>query len=429
MRDLSTLVARNFRNISYKLEYVNALLRVKDLDMAAAQLEDAVRVEPLNRDCRLRLMDVYMDQKKWGLFDKVVTFAELHPRMQESIFFRQHAYELSAQARYTEALDKIREAIAMDGHNPSYARDFLIILLQAKDDEGVIKETDRLIEAGHTEWWVYQLRGVARYAEGKQVEAIEQIDKALEAADRDKDPEAYQVALNSLSEISVDEALKRIAGRAASNDRWRMQSASLHMQKLQWDAALKDLGPTLASRDKLLRSDRMSAVRFAAECYQASGRPKEAKAFYLEWLKEAPNDPAALNNIAYLLAEDMNDPQGASEFSKKAYDLGRKFNNADPMILDTHGWVQTLCGGDDADKGLTLLSNVVETNPDFLEARYHLGMALMKKKRASEALLQFTAASDLIKASEQKKTPVKPELKARVLDALDKLKQTAATGT
>ncbi len=314
----------------------------------------------------------------------------------------------------------------MEPRNPIFARDYLVVLMQGTDVQSVVKETDRLFDAGHREWWVYHMRGLAKRHDLKNSQALEEFDKAMAAADDARDVDGYQQVLNSVAEISPDEALNRLAPRIATSDRWRLQSVSMRMRKGDWNGAIADLSPMLDRRDKLQRSDRLSAVRFAAECYQASHQAEKSKKFYTEWLAEAPNDPTALNNAAYLLAEDLHDPSGAVQYSQKAYELGRRSSIVDPMILDTHGWVLTLCGGDRADQGLAILSALVDSNGDFLDARYHLAVAYLQKNRSADALRQLNTAMDQIKATEQKNIPVRADLKAQIQTALDKAKQSVA---
>ncbi|HZK80392.1 MAG TPA: tetratricopeptide repeat protein, partial [Humisphaera sp.] len=440
LRDLQLVTLRSPRNVLYKVEYANALSRVKDLEGMTVQLEDALKLDPMNRNSRIRLLELYSMTKKWSQFEKVVTDAELNPAMvSPGIWARTHAYGLSAQGKFAEAVAKIREAIAMEPQNPMFARDYLVILLQAGDSQGVIRETDRLIDKGIKQWWMLHLRGVARIASGKKTEGLEQLDKAMEltlslkndkgAPDEIASNDAYQQVLDSFAQISLDEALARVSKRIAL-PHWRIQYVSLLMRKHDFPAALAALAPltdksTLAA---LPRSDRVSALRFGAECNQYGGHPEASKPFYLAWLQEAPNDPTLLNNLACLLAENLHRPDEARQYSQKAYDLGRKVNAPDPMIVDTHGWVLTLCGGDASTEGLTILSGLVDTHGDFLDARYHLAMAYAKVNRPADAAAQLATAMAQIKTMEEKKSPVNPDLKAQILQAADKLKAVSRAG-
>lgn len=423
MHNLALVCTRNPRNIQYKIQYANALIRVKNLDQATVELEDALRIDKLNREVRVKLLNVYSMTKKWAQFESVVQDAELNPAMSEAMWARAHAYALAAQEKYGQAITKMQEARAMAVNNPMYERDYLIVLLQAHDFDGVIKESDALIDKGRKEWWIFHCRGIARAGLQDHPRALEQFDKAIEAADAAKDEDAFSQVLASITEMNVNDALVRATRHINHDDHSRLLCVSVRMRKEDWSGALADLQPLLARRSSLSRSDRFTTIRFAAESLDSMGRPQEALPYYLEWLKEAPNDTPVLNNLAYLLADRLHDPEQAVQYSRKAYDLGRKLNIEDPMVVDTHGWVMTLRGGLSANDGLNILTTLVETHPDFVDARYHLAMALLKQSRPADASGQLKIAQDQIKTLEAKKTLVSSKLKSDIQAALDSMKQ------
>ncbi|MAE66636.1 MAG: hypothetical protein CMJ18_20400 [Phycisphaeraceae bacterium] len=65
------------------------------------------------------------------------------------------------------------------------------------------------------------------------------------------------------------------------------------------------------------------------------GRYPEAKAAYERLIAQNPGDIQSLNNLAYLVGENLGDPQGALVYIRKAVE--RLPNNA--QILDTLGWM------------------------------------------------------------------------------------------
>lgn len=428
LNDLRVIVTRNPRNMQYRLLYVDALVRVNEMELACAELDSAVRMDPLNREIRLKLLDMQIRLKKWPQFKETVQFAEVNPALGAPIWYRSHAYGFAANKQYPEAIERIQMAISMAPTNLAFVRDYLIILLSANKWGDVIRETDTLMNSGNHDWWVYHVRGLARFGLKNTPQAMEEFDHAMKAADALPTPEAAQSAwqqvLDSMAEIDVDQALERVARLVDRNDHWRLQSVSLHMRKQDWAGALHDLDALIPRRNQLRRDDRLSTVRFAAECYQASGQSRQAEDFYSEWLKEAPNDPAALNNYACLLAENPARLEKARVYSQRAYDAGRKFNNPDPLIIDTHGWILSRLGGQDADNGLDILKELVDSHRDMVDARYHLGLALLIQHRNTEGIAELTAALDLIKKREDEiKTPFRPDLKAKIQAELSKAKK------
>ncbi|MDB5174761.1 MAG: hypothetical protein JWN51_3534 [Phycisphaerales bacterium] len=424
-KNLSVIVTARSRNVQYKIVYADALVRVKDLAGAALQLEDALKVDPFNREARAKLLDVYTNSRKWSQFEAIAQFAELNPALnRDPLWYRAHAFALAAQRDFPGAIAKIKDAISLGKDDPTFPRDYLNILLDAKDYAEITRVTDSLLAGGHNEWWVHHIRGLARVGEKKKSEALEQFDKAIASADVAKDLEGVHAALVSIAtEVSLDEAIKRVNARPATDSRWPLFAVQLNLRMKEWPGAERALAPLLASKDKLSPADRLTAVHFAAEVYQALGQVSKARDYYIEWIALAPNDIPALNNLACLMAEDLKDPKSARQYSQRAYDLSLQSGTVDPLIQDTQGWVMVQCGGSTANDGRRLLETMVDANPSFIDGRYHLGVAYLKAKLPSEAVKQLTLASDALKEQEKNKVAARPQLKAAIEENLRKAQE------
>jgi tetratricopeptide (TPR) repeat protein len=185
----------------------------------------------------------------------------------------------------------------------------------------------------------------------------------------------------------------------------------------------------LAEGDKLSPPERAQALRFAGSLYLTyQPEPQTAKAYdaYLKLLDIEPNDWGSLNNMAYLVAEQMNPPRPAEalKYSRRAYDVMTSAGGRNPLILDTHGWVLTL--NNQPQEGIDLLRRAISIQ-SFPEAHYHLGEAYLKTGAAVDAQKQLEVAVELIRQAEEKKEPVDFALRARVEGALAKAKEAAGT--
>jgi Tfp pilus assembly protein PilF len=154
-----------------------------------------------------------------------------------------------------------------------------------------------------------------------------------------------------------------------------------------------------------------------------TGQFDKARDEYMKWLALAPNDRAALNNLAYLLAEDLKKPEQARQYSRQAFEEDRRNGVRDPGVADTHAWVLTLCGGSDAVQGLNLLYSIVQDNPSFLEARYHLGMAYLRSNDAKRAEQQLATAMTQVEQLEQGHGNVDGKLKGEIAQALKQARE------
>lgn len=107
--------------------------------------------------------------------------------------------------------------------------------------------------------------------------------------------------------------------------------------------------------------------------YEAAGMRRESLPFYENVLKADANNPVALNNLAYLLAEDGRDLDRALTYATRA----KQQMPNDDNVSDTLGWVYLKKKL--ADNALTIFKDLVKRNPNSAQFRYHLGMALFLK--------------------------------------------------
>lgn len=98
-------------------------------------------------------------------------------------------------------------------------------------------------------------------------------------------------------------------------------------------------------------------------------------------LGRAPNDPAVLNNLAWLY-EKTGDPRALAT-AERAFAISP---NA-PEVMDTLGWILVQRG--DPARGLTLLREAHARSSVNPGIRYHLAVALARLGRKNEALAQL----------------------------------------
>jgi Flp pilus assembly protein TadD len=118
--------------------------------------------------------------------------------------------------------------------------------------------------------------------------------------------------------------------------------------------------------------------------YLNEGNNKAAMGEYQTILKKTPNDPMALNNLAWLY-QQANDSR-AIETARYAY----KINPQSPQVADTLGWILVAHG--EGKEALTLLEKATAMSPDSAEIRYHYGVALAQtgdKAKAKQVLKEL----------------------------------------
>ena len=118
------------------------------------------------------------------------------------------------------------------------------------------------------------------------------------------------------------------------------------------------------------------------------GRQEETVALLDEVLKLAPENPVALNNMAYLLSAQPASLDTALTLAERA--IGRAPGNA--TILDTLGWIYLK--KNHSDKAVEVYQELVTTYPNNAKWRYHLGMALYQKGDRVRARRELEQALD-----------------------------------
>jgi Tfp pilus assembly protein PilF len=117
--------------------------------------------------------------------------------------------------------------------------------------------------------------------------------------------------------------------------------------------------------------------------YMFRGQWDQAIAHYERVVVHTPKDAAALNNLAYLIAEQRHKPEEALPLAKRAYELDPQ----NPAIADTVGWIHHLLGNDaEAERFLRSAVARFPNNPDIQVHVAVVYAALGKNLAAAEAL-------------------------------------------
>lgn len=126
------------------------------------------------------------------------------------------------------------------------------------------------------------------------------------------------------------------------------------------------------------------AVRaYAAEFRMLAGQNVAAIALYEELLRQAPQSPVILNNLAVLYQRE-NDKRALATAEQ-----ANKLAPESPITLDTLGWILVEQG--QAGRGLELLRKAVEKAPKADSLRYHYAVALARTGKQPQAKQELDA--------------------------------------
>jgi Flp pilus assembly protein TadD len=120
----------------------------------------------------------------------------------------------------------------------------------------------------------------------------------------------------------------------------------------------------------------------------STGKRDQAKPIYEQVLRLKPDDFTALNNLAFIKAEEGGDLDSALTMAQRA----RQQRPNENAIADTLGWIYIKKNlSDDA---VRIFNELVQKEPKNPTYHYHLGMALLQKgdktngKKSLEVALQ-----------------------------------------
>ena len=162
--------------------------------------------------------------------------------------------------------------------------------------------------------------------------------------------------------------------------------------------AIRQLEDTLALQPNDQRARLLSAV-----IYSQMNEYGKARDAYEKILATKPDSTLALNNLAYLYAENLNQLDQAHDLANRA----RTLEPESPVIADTLGWI--LFKRKDYPRALELIRESAAKIPDNPEIQYHLGMASQMGGQNDAARAAFERA-----ASASGEFPGKSSIKERL---------------
>jgi len=261
------------------------------------------------------------------------------------------------------------------------------------------------------------LLATSLHAEGAEDEARAELDKA-----RELDP-GHQPALNLLTEMDVrannhDAALDRIRkqlDQAPGNARLLYLQGIVQLNRREQEAAEQSLRQAIEAAPDMLDAYMMlghlfamtgrskealekakaaiaveprsiSALMLAAVLESNAGNRTGSLDYYRQAVAINPGFFPALNNLAYLLAENERDLDQALEFGQRA----RQAAPDNPLVADTLGWIAYKKGN--YTWAYALIREGADKLPEYPEVYYHLGMVQAMLGREADAVASLGKA-------------------------------------
>jgi tetratricopeptide (TPR) repeat protein len=413
-KDPKSLFARTL-----KLQLLEQIGGEQNVNAAVALAADLSKESPNNP--RVQLLAAQAFSMK-GNLDEALTHlqraAQADPRS-ETAQLAMARLEL-LRKNYAAVLEHANAALALR-QNDANARLFRVIGLTGTHSYGAAKtEAEQLArdtkDAPQVEMQLGAIAlGQGRYAQAEELfrklykegspnlqplaglvnvyEAEHLPDRALalmkEEAERSPESNGKGALLVATAEAAGkdDVALTELQKMAATNPNSadvQIRIGALEQKSGNLPEALRAL-----ERARQLAPDRKGLDAIVANLEEQNGKKTEAIASYRKALVKTPDDPTALNNLAFLLADTGGDTKEALQLVSAAL---RKAPDV-PQLKDTLAWIHIK--RHETDEALPILQSLTNKHPENNTFRYHYAVALIQsgdraaaKRQAETALSQ-----------------------------------------
>ena len=395
--DLQALVTKSPDNHMYRFNLARAMVAKGEIEPARLQLEEAIKLRSDFVLARILLAKIYMaeGQPARALKEAEGAIAVDKSNLQAHLTRSNALLGIGDKDKARQELDLIGKAYPQ---NPDAKYQVGFLAFQDKDYKKAGQIFGEMYKSNPNDW--RGLAGVTETmaAQGRMEDAIRETQKAVE-----KEPQRRDLKL----------VLAKYYVRSQRYD----EAIGIYQFLIQQEPRSADLLFQLAEAQRR-KGDLNSAVDTFRRCSQAApadtmcltqmglildatGKRDQAKPIYEQILKIKPDNGVALNNLAFIKAEEGVDLDQALSMSQRAR---QQMPNA-PEVSDTLGWIYIKKNlSEDAVRVFKDLTAQVPSNPTF---HYHYGMALLQKgdkplakKELEMALAERPSKSDEAKVRE-----------------------------
>ncbi len=390
VNDLQSLVAKAPNNHLLRFNLARAYVAKNDMEQARLQLEAAIKSRPDFIQARDMLSRLYLNKGDYGKAlkeaDEVIALNknDLPARLNRSS-------ALMGIGDPQKARQELDAVLAIAPNNPDARYQAGYLAWTQKDYKRAEQVFDDLYKANPKD-----SRGMIGLVEtmASQNHMADAIKLLQEAIARQPERRDFQLALANLyvRDQRYAAAVKLLQGLLKTEPK----SADLLLRLAETERRKGDVNTaieTFRQASQAAPADTRPLLQLGL-LMDGTGRRDQAKPIYEQILKIQPDHPIALNNLAYIKAEEGQDLDEALTMAQRA----RQGMPNSPDVMDTLGWIYLKKNlSDDA---VRTFKELVVASPNSASYHYHYGMALLQKgdkpsaKRELETAMRFNPSKD-----------------------------------
>ncbi len=390
VNDLQSLVTKNPNNHLLHFNLARGLLAKNEIEQARLQLDETVKLRPDFVAARELLARIYLTRSDGG---KALQEAENILRLDQNNL-QAHLARSSALLLLNDR-DKARQELEyITQKYPQNAEARYQVGYLAFEEKDYTKAAQVFGDLHKTN--PRDLRGLVGVVEtmasqNKLPEATKQWEDALAAEPNRRDLKIGVANLYVRGE-RYDEAIKKyqeILSKEPNSGDILFKLAETYRRKGDLNAAIE----TFRKASQANPADPSPLLQLGL-LMDGTGRREQSKPIYEQILRIQQDHPIALNNLAFIKAEEGTDLDSALSMAQRAFQAMP--NQAD--ITDTLGWVYIKKNL--SQEAVRLFTDLVKKHPENPVYRMHYGMALIQKgdrpgaKRELETALKSDPSKD-----------------------------------
>ena len=351
-----------------------------------------------------KLINTYLQAKDWPNAESTLSDAQKSFPKKPNYWIMEAGMWRNREQN-AKAISAYERAMALDKNSMQVVRAYLLGLLEGKAYDKALTVAESYKSKTIWSIWMNAIIGRIMVAQKQDSKANELFLKSVEKAKPNELPfvvtqirEAYgpKVAIARMqawskqrpAEWYVKVLVGDLCSAAVGDPKGKLTDAErTQYLKLAVDCYVESIKEAKKSEDVAMLSNRLGKV------YYDLGEPREAEKAYKKCLEITPNDNAALNNLAYLYVDDVEEPEKALPYVQKVI----KLRPQDPNVLDTYGWVMgKLKRYVEAKK---YLQRSIERDPELAACRYHLGWVFEQTGNRKQALKHYRLGMELVRTA------------------------------